>query len=120
MCSVVILPAGADPSKLWVVEAFVTKGRYDKQRHIMGRGYSSIRKTRHSHLNVKVHQMDDAFIAAASLKRTPRLIAPIMARMQQRQQQRMHALRRNLWWGHGAGASSGGAGGSSVRVAAQR
>jgi ribosomal protein L22 len=46
--------AGGDPSRLVVERVWATKGRYTKRLWIMGRGYSSARETRRSHLNVEV------------------------------------------------------------------
>lgn len=93
--------AGGDPAKLWVSEAYVTKGKYQKRVAIMGRGYSGIKETRHSHLNVKVRQLDDADPAAAKmLRRSARLIAPLMVRQQQfRGDQNRPRLK--LWSGRG-------------------
>lgn len=77
--------AGGDPLKLFVAEAYVTKGAYEKRTHFMSKGYASIKQTRKSHLNVRVQQMDDEAAAAVVLRRRPKLIAPIMQRMQDRQ-----------------------------------
>jgi ribosomal protein L22 len=80
--------AGADPAKLWVAEAFVTKAKYDKQRNIMGRGYSSMKLTRYSHLNITVKQLEVGDVATAKrLHRRPKMTAPFMFREQQRWQQ---------------------------------
>lgn len=49
------------------------------------RGYSSIKETQFSHLNVRVRQMDEQAAAAVTLRRRPRLVAPIMQRLQDRQ-----------------------------------
>lgn len=83
-------------------------GRTERRRHFHGRGYSSVRKTRFSHLNVRVEAADDAFLAAAAVRRPPRLLAPIMARMAERRR----PPRRALAFGGGRGggdrpASSG-------------
>jgi hypothetical protein len=100
--------AGADPSKLWVAEAFVTKGQYARRIHFHGRGYSSMRKTRHSHLNVHVQQMDDAFLAAAAVRRPPRLLAPIMVRLQDRARlERGPPARRSTFGGVRGGGGGG-------------
>jgi large subunit ribosomal protein L22 len=77
--------AGGDPAKLWVAEAFVTKGRYRKYMAIMGRGNTGIKETRYSHLNVKVRQLDDTerSKAKAILRRRPLHVAPLVQRLQQ-------------------------------------
>jgi hypothetical protein len=93
--------AGGDPKKLYIAEAFVTKGQYKFRTHFHGRGYASVQTTRYSHLKVRVEQMDDQAAAAVILRRQPRLIAPIMQRMQDRQQR----PRRLLSKGAGGGSS---------------
>jgi ribosomal protein L22 len=77
--------AGADPAKLWVAEAYVTKGRYRKYMAIMGRGNTGMKETRYSHLNVKVKQLEegDRSAAKAMLRRRPVHVAPLVQRMQQ-------------------------------------
>lgn len=78
--------AGGDPQRLYVAEAYVTRGdRYVKRHNFMGRGYHSIKETQFSHLNVRVQQMDAQAAAAVALRRSPRLVAPIMHRMLDRQ-----------------------------------
>jgi hypothetical protein len=77
--------AGGDPAKLYVHEAFVTKGVYEKRTHFMSRGFASLKETQKSHLNVHVRQMDDEAAAAVLLRRKPKLVAPLMHRMQERQ-----------------------------------
>ncbi|KAF6258698.1 ribosomal protein L22/L17 [Scenedesmus sp. NREL 46B-D3] len=77
--------AGADPAKLWVAEAFVTKGRYRKSVAFMGRGNTGIKQTRYSHLNVTVRQLEegDRSAAKAMLRRRPIHVAPLVQRLQQ-------------------------------------
>jgi hypothetical protein len=77
--------AGADPAKLWVAEAYVTKGRYRKYMAIMGRGNTGIKETRYSHLNVKVKQLEEGDRSAATvvLRRRPIHVAPLVQRLQQ-------------------------------------
>jgi hypothetical protein len=57
------------------------------------RGYSSIQETQFSHLNVRVRQMDEQAAAAVTLRRRPRLIAPIMQRLQDREARTPRRLR---------------------------
>jgi large subunit ribosomal protein L22 len=77
--------AGGDPAKLWVAEAYVTKGRYRKYMAIMGRGNTGIKETRYSHLNVKVRQLDEGSRSTATviLRRRPVHVAPLVQRLQQ-------------------------------------
>lgn len=90
--------AGGDPAKLWVAEAYVTKGLYQKRVAIMGRGYSGVKEKRQSHLNVKVRQLDDSDPAAVKmLRRSARQIAPMMMRQQWSREQSHSRLR--LWSG---------------------
>eukprot|EP00878_Enallax_costatus_P015401 GHUV01016132.1.p1 GENE.GHUV01016132.1~~GHUV01016132.1.p1 ORF type:complete len:318 (+),score=85.66 GHUV01016132.1:280-1233(+) len=93
--------AGADASKVWVSEAYVTKGQYQKRVAIMGRGFSGVKETRKSHLNVTVQQIDesDAAAAAAKLRRPARLIAPLNLRPQWSREESRPRLR--LWSGRG-------------------
>lgn len=81
----------ADPSRLLVEEAFVTKGRYTKQLAIMGRGYSSIMLTRRSHLTVTVRQLEQGEAPPrvgrgagrsrrGSRDNTTRMVAPLQMR----------------------------------------
>ena len=93
--------AGGDPSKLYVAEAFVTKGKVEKRLHFMGRGFSSVQQTRYSHLNVRVQQMDDQAAAAVVLRKQPKLVAPLMQRMQARTR-----MPRGMLVKSGAGSSS--------------
>ncbi|WIA14039.1 hypothetical protein OEZ85_002596 [Tetradesmus obliquus] len=77
--------AGGDPAKLYVHEAFVTKGRYRKYMAIMGRGNTGVKETRYSHLNVTVRQLDEKQGAEAAkkvLRRRPLHVAPLMQRLQ--------------------------------------
>eukprot|EP00775_Hariotina_reticulata_P010068 gene10068-10223_t len=84
--------AGANPAKLWVSEAYVTKAKYVKGLNIMGRGYSSVKLTRYSHLNITVKQLEEGDLATAKkLHRRPKMIAPFMFREQRRWQQQQRA-----------------------------
>lgn len=92
--------AGGDPAKLWVAEAFVTKGRYEKGIKFMGRGYSGKNVKRHSHLNVKVKQLDGSDPAAAKmLRRSARQIAPLMMRQHWDRADQSSSSRLRLWSG---------------------
>lgn len=68
------------------------------------RGYSSVKETQFSHLNVRVQQMDERAAAAVTLRRRPRLVAPIMQRLQDRQ---ARTPRRLLVKTGGSSSSSG-------------
>ncbi|KAF8066239.1 mrpl22 [Scenedesmus sp. PABB004] len=88
------LCAGApDAAALIVAEAFATKGKLGVKRvAIMGRGNAGIKESRLSHLNVRVRALapgDADAVAAAGLRRPPRLVSPLLARQHAR-----HASRR--------------------------
>lgn len=72
----------------------------------MSRGYSSLKETRHSHLNVRVEQMDRRTAARVALRRGPRLIAPIMQRMMDGRRTPRRLLAKG-----GGSSSDGGSGG---------
>jgi len=76
----------------------------------MSRGYSSLKETRHSHLNVRVEQMDRRTAARVALRRSPRLIAPIMQRMMEGKR-----TSRRLFV-KGGDSSSGGSSGGQQRA----
>lgn len=68
------------------------------------RGYSSIKETQFSHLNVRVRQMDEQAAAAVTLRRRPRLVAPIMQRLQDRQARTPRRLRVKTQGGSSSGS----------------
>lgn len=92
--------AGATASKLWISEAYVTKGEYIHRPEFMSRGYTGIKTSRKSHLNVTVRQVDESDPAVvARLRRSARLIAPLNIRQQWSRDEGRSRLR--LWSGRG-------------------
>lgn len=58
--------AGGDPQRLVVDQVWATKGRSTKRLWIMGKGYSSARETRRSHLNVVVSEAPEGAVFASA------------------------------------------------------